>query len=231
MATLTILIFLGVITFNPSFSQKVPTSDSSSKNVSNKSNEETQKTEVLGTEEPQSVIGLLFPCVIEKNSGGDRSETIGYDLKIDGYRFYTQFTEIIDKKVMKFETGYIEGCPDGCYWDDEKSCPDACKDSKNWHRVSWFESEDFIQPLGGGEYRNEGPYREGFDGDEAYYGSVHKEGTLYITNPRYLNLPKKTIELETFGSYSFVDEEGHSLNPYNSSIQVVKTAPVFRFTE
>jgi len=171
-----------------------------------------------GTTEEIDITKILFPVKEIESTGGDFPEYKKID-EINGNKTYARYIEINPKKSVSFSIGYMEGCPNGCYWGNE-TCLEACSNPNNWVEDRKFKPEDFIQPLGGKDsegndnVRNEGSYTK-----DRYYGRFTKSNDpSYKTILFYIKIPEDPKEIIGFGYYYVVDSEGKAVRKVNLGI-------------
>jgi len=196
------------------------------------------------TTESIDLLKILFPCKEIELGEGDNPAVLGEINEINGHKTYIRFLDFKKKERVSFAIGYIEGCPEGCHWNNEESCLEACANPNNWREEKRFISEDETQGFSKEGTKSIENYldflekkiqaietlSESETENEVYYGRIIKlDDPTYITSPYYLVLPKGTLGLKSFGTYSLIKENRDPEDPFEFKIVINEDTSLILF--
>ncbi len=100
--------------------------------------------EIGGTNEKTDFTKTLIPYAETNATGGDLKKFS----TVNEHMLYYRFLSFNKGKEINFTVGYMEGCPDGCFFNNETICPEACTIPANWQTVQTFKGTGLVQYAG-----------------------------------------------------------------------------------
>lgn len=159
-----------------------------------------------GSEDETDFTKILFPYAETTATGRNLKELS----TVNDHMLYYRFLSFIEEKEMSVAIGYMEGCKEGCYFNNETICPKACHVPSNWREVKRFVPDDkraFVD--------SEDPK------DNYYYGhfnNMEKNKNTLI----YCHISKKPLQL----TYCSMYRVGEDVYRIGVGLHEYETAPV-----